>query len=35
MPVTLPANPSQSNATVGKDYLLYVHTGTSAVPVLT
>ncbi|WP_418565514.1 phage tail tube protein [Pyramidobacter piscolens] len=35
MPVTLPANPSQSNATVGKDYLLYVNTGTADVPVWT
>jgi len=35
MSVTLPENPSVSNATVGKDYLLYVNTGTVAVPVWT
>ena len=28
----LPENPSQSTATVGKDYLLYVDTGTSNEP---
>lgn len=33
--VTLPANPSTSSATVGKDFLLYVNTGTVAVPVWT
>ncbi len=33
--VTLPENPSQSSATVGKDYLLYVNTGTVATPVWT
>lgn len=33
--VTLPANPSVSSATVGKDYLLYVNTGTVAVPAWT
>ncbi len=33
--VTLPTNPSQSSATVGKDYLLFVNTGTVAVPVWT
>jgi TP901-1 family phage major tail protein len=33
--VTLPDNPSTSNATVGKDYLLYINTGTVAVPVWT
>lgn len=33
--VTLPDNPSQSNATVGKDYLLYVNTGTVDTPVWT
>lgn len=33
MPVTLPANPSVSNASVGKDFLLSVNTGTVAVPV--
>lgn len=31
----LPTNPSVSSATVGKDYLLYVNTGTVAVPVWT
>lgn len=35
MAVTLPANPSVSSATVGKDYLLSVNTGTVAVPVWT
>ena len=33
--VTLPANPSVSSATVGKDYLLYVNTGTVASPTWT
>lgn len=33
--ITLPANPSTSSATVGKDFLLYVNTGTVAVPVWT
>lgn len=33
--VTLPDNPSTSAATVGKDYLLYVNTGTVATPVWT
>jgi TP901-1 family phage major tail protein len=33
--VTLPDNPSTSSATVGKDYLLYVNTGTVAAPVWT
>jgi TP901-1 family phage major tail protein len=33
--ITLPTNPSVSSATVGKDYLLYVNTGTVAVPVWT
>jgi TP901-1 family phage major tail protein len=33
--VTLPDNPSTSSATVGKDYLLYINTGTVAVPVWT
>ena len=32
---TLPDNPSTSNATVGKDYLLYVNTGTVAGPIWT
>ena len=32
---TLPDNPSTSSATVGKDYLLYVNTGTAEVPVWT
>lgn len=33
MSITLPENPSVSSATVGKDYLLSVNTGTVAVPV--
>lgn len=33
--VTLPDNPSVSSATVGKDYLLYVNTGTVASPTWT
>jgi TP901-1 family phage major tail protein len=33
--VNLASNPSTSSATVGKDYLLYVNTGTAAVPVWT
>lgn len=33
MAVTLPENTNISNATVGKDYLLYINTGTVAVPV--
>lgn len=35
MSITLPENPSVSSATVGKDYLLSVNTGTVAVPVWT
>ena len=35
MAITLPVNPSTSSATVGKDFLLYVNTGTVAVPVWT
>lgn len=35
MSVILPINPSPSQATVGKDYLLYVNTGTPTVPVWT
>ena len=35
MSAILPENPSQSNATVGKDYLLSINTGTVAVPVWT
>lgn len=35
MALTLPVNPSVSNATVGKDFLLSVNTGTVAVPVWT
>jgi len=35
MSVTLPVNPSTSVATLGKDYLLYVNTGTAAVPIWT
>lgn len=33
--ITLPANPSVSSATVGKDYLLFVNTGTVGTPVWT
>jgi TP901-1 family phage major tail protein len=33
MSVTLPDNPSVSNASVGKDFLLHINTGTVAVPV--
>lgn len=33
--VTLPENPSPSNATVGKDYLLYINTGEVEDPVWT
>ncbi len=33
--MTLPTNPSTSSATVGKDYLLYINTGTATVPVWT
>lgn len=33
--VTLPSDPSTSSATVGKDYLLYINTGTVAAPVWT
>lgn len=33
--ITLPTNPSVSSATVGKDYLLYINTGTVADPVWT
>ncbi|MDR3565582.1 MAG: phage tail tube protein [Negativicutes bacterium] len=35
MSVTLPTNPSPAQATVGKDYLLYINTGTAATPVWT
>lgn len=35
MAVNLPENPSVSQATVGKDYLLYVNTGTAATPAWT
>ena len=35
MPITLPTNPSPAQATVGKDYLLYINTGTVATPVWT
>lgn len=35
MSVTLPENPSTSSATVGKDYLISINTGTVAVPVWT
>jgi TP901-1 family phage major tail protein len=35
MAVTLPTNPSPAQATVGKDYLLYVNTGTATTPVWT
>jgi TP901-1 family phage major tail protein len=33
--ITLPTNPSVSSATVGKDYLLYVNTGTVGSPTWT
>jgi TP901-1 family phage major tail protein len=33
MALTLPVNPNQSAATVGKDYLIFVNTGTAAIPV--
>lgn len=35
MAITLPVNPSPAQATVGKNYLLYVNTGTPTVPVWT
>jgi TP901-1 family phage major tail protein len=35
MPITLPANPSVSSASVGKDFLLKINTGTVEVPVWT
>ena len=34
-PENLPVNPNISTATVGKDYLLMINTGTFAVPVWT
>lgn len=35
MAVTLPDNPSTSNAQVGKDFLMYINTGTAAEPTWT
>ncbi len=35
MAITLPVNPSTSSASVGKDYLLYINTGTAQSPVWT
>ena len=35
MSITLPVNPSTSSASVGKDYLLYINTGTALSPVWT
>ena len=35
MAVNLPVNPSPSQATVGKDYLLYINTGTPTTPTWT
>ncbi|MBR4401027.1 MAG: phage major tail protein, TP901-1 family [Synergistes sp.] len=35
MAVTLPDNPSTSNAQVGKDFLVYINTGTAAEPTWT
>lgn len=35
MAINLPSNPSPAQATVGKDYLLYINTGTASVPVWT
>lgn len=35
MAVTLPDNPSTSTATVGKDYLLYINTGSTTTPTWT
>jgi TP901-1 family phage major tail protein len=35
MPVNLPSNPSPAQATVGKDYLLFINTGTATVPIWT
>ena len=35
MAITLPVNPSVSSASVGKDYLLKINTGTAASPVWT
>ena len=35
MTITLPTNPSPSQATVGKDYLLKINTGTVAIPTWT
>ena len=35
MAITLPVNPSTSSASVGKDYLLYINTGTALSPVWT
>lgn len=35
MPITLPTNPSVSSASVGKDFLLYINTGTVGSPTWT
>jgi len=35
MAVNLPSNPSPAQATVGKDYLLYINTGTPTIPIWT
>lgn len=35
MAITLPVNPSASSASVGKDFFLYINTGTAAAPIWT
>ncbi len=35
MAINLPSNPSPAQATVGKDYLLYLNTGTQTIPIWT
>lgn len=35
MAINLPSNPSPAQATVGKDYLLYLNTGTPTIPIWT
>lgn len=35
MPITLPENPSTSSASVGKDFILKINTGTVAIPTWT
>jgi TP901-1 family phage major tail protein len=35
MAINLPSNPSPAQATVGKDYLLYINTGTPTIPIWT